>query len=121
MCGCGEKTNIAKSTDASVGAVAGSPLKYVLGHNRRKSPTAYRVDAATGCWVWQRATTKSGGYGQIRVGGRIQMAHRYYYEKHVGPIPAGLHIDHLCKNTVCVNPSHLEPVTQAENNRRSRL
>lgn len=43
---------------------------------------------------------------------------RWYYEQVRGPIPAGLHLDHLCRNTMCVNPDHLEPVTQRVNTLR---
>lgn len=69
-----------------------------------------------GCWIWQWAVSNS-GYG-VHAG---QSAHRYMYEKHVGPIPDGLWIDHLCRTKRCVNPAHLEPVTPAENQRRGRL
>jgi hypothetical protein len=65
------------------------------------------------CWVWT-GRVKSGGYGEVS----RYYAHRVAYELYVGPIPAGLHIDHLCMNKWCVNPNHLEPVTLAENTRR---
>lgn len=72
-----------------------------------------------GCWRWIGTRTPE-GYGQIRVAvGEVAYAHRVAYELLVGPIPEGLHIDHLCRVRACVNPAHLEPVTQAENNRRA--
>jgi len=80
--------------------------------------------AADGCWVWNAARTGS-GYGNLYVGrgadGRKKYApaHRVAYELLVGPIPAGLSLDHLCRNRSCINPQHLEPVTVAENNRRA--
>ena len=73
----------------------------------------YVVDAASGCWVWQRSTTR--GYGSLTRDGKTMYAHRFAYELHIGPIPTGLVIDHLCRNPLCVNPHHLEPVTQREN------
>jgi len=73
----------------------------------------YRVDEETGCWLWIGATAR--GYGQIWVDGRTQPAHRIAYELLVGPIPEGLQLDHLCRVRHCVNPEHLEPVTNREN------
>lgn len=73
----------------------------------------------TPCWVWQ-GWGHGQGYGTLSVNGRTTLAHRHYYETHVGPIPDGLVIDHLCCVRPCVNPEHLEAVTQEENMRRSR-
>ncbi|CAM5511642.1 HNH endonuclease signature motif containing protein [Sphingobium scionense] len=65
------------------------------------------------CWVWTGATN-SRGYGNFR----SQLAHRVAYQEKVGAIPDGLTIDHLCRNKLCVNPAHLEPVTSKVNTLR---
>ncbi|MFE1731679.1 HNH endonuclease signature motif containing protein [Streptomyces bacillaris] len=70
-----------------------------------------------GCWDWT-AHVKPNGYGQFKVAGRPQYAHRVAYELVRGPIPRGLVIDHLCRRRHCVNPDHLEVVTTRTNIRR---
>lgn len=76
-----------------------------------------RVDQSGECWIWLGGHG-SDGYGALLFHGRAQGAHRVAYQLIVGPIPAGLQIDHLCAVRDCVNPLHLEPVTQVENLRR---
>ena len=69
----------------------------------------------SGCWLWNGARTGSDrAYGQAWLNGR-HLAHRLVYRLLRGPIPDGLHLDHLCRNRCCVNPDHLDPVTGREN------
>lgn len=73
-----------------------------------------KVNTTGDCWEWTGSTTDR-GYGQFNNGTTMVKAHRWMYELAIGPIPAGLDLDHLCRNTSCVRPSHLEPVTHREN------
>ena len=77
--------------------------------------------SSSGCIEWTGRIDKY-GYGQFRPGGRESSkvgAHRWSYEHHVGPVPPGLQLDHLCRNKKCVNHQHLEPVSPRENVLRS--
>lgn len=69
------------------------------------------------CWVWQ-ASQNDQGYGLFWLNGKYVRAHRLAYKMANVTLDKNLVIDHLCKNTLCVNPEHLEQVTQAENVRR---
>lgn len=71
------------------------------------------VNPNNGCWEWQNAL--QAGYGSHTVKGKEQRAHRVSYKLAYGEIPEGMVIDHLCRNKRCVNPKHLEAVTQHEN------
>ena len=83
----------------------------------------------SGCWEWTGARSKGGyylrgespGYGMASVGGRVRMVYAVMYEAFRGPAPtkeSGDCLDHLCRNHGCVNPHHLEVVTQTENKLR---
>lgn len=93
-----------------------------LRSNAGRGGQPYWVPEENGCWRWQGHLAKKTGYATFGYGVEgtryATPAHRAVYEALVGPIPQGLTIDHLCRNTGCVNPEHLEPVTMAENLRR---
>ena len=80
---------------------------------------SYIPEPNTGCWVWIHRRLTKNGYGSI--GNDPSYAHRFSYERFKGPIQQGLTIDHLCRLRCCVNPDHLEVVSQGENIRRSDL
>ena len=91
------------------------------------------VREPSGCWRLVKNINKGGPsplvesnhrYGYIRMcrsENRNASAHRVLYERWIGPIQAGMTIDHLCRNTSCVNPGHMEVVTQSENSSRAPI
>ena len=80
-----------------------------------------KVTKTETCWLWTGGHTRE-SYPQFWDGKRV-LAHRWAYQQFVGPIPPGLHLDHVrergCTSTLCVRLSHLEPVTPRENTMRS--
>lgn len=93
-----------------------SGIKYT--EERRLIAFRNKYDIAeSGCWLWKGALVNGRGlsYGQFYNGTKSELAHRFSYRKTIGEIPVGLTIDHLCRNTRCVNPKHLEVVTNREN------
>jgi hypothetical protein len=91
-------------------------------------PERIRVDVypepKTGCWIWIGCVSGSRNgqnkYGAISVGNQRKKVHRIAYEMLKGSIPEGMEIDHLCKNTLCCNPDHLEPVPHSTNCQRGQ-
>jgi len=75
--------------------------------------TRVRLGTADECWEWTGPLYN--GYGRVKGKKRDEMVHRVAYELLVGPVPNGLQLDHLCRNRGCVNPAHLEPVTNRVN------
>lgn len=73
-----------------------------------------KIHKTADCWEWG-GTILNNGYGRFMVKKKTVLVHRYSYELYVGEVPEGLVIDHLCRNRRCVNPDHLEPVTNEEN------
>src|SRR5262245_61714130 len=97
----------------------GRALPTREGGTRMIGRFAAKIEPTDDCWIWTGARDEK-GYGLFRVDGRTRRAHRFAYEYFVGPIPMGLQTDHLCRNASCVNPEHLELVTNRENCRRGR-
>ena len=87
--------------------------KRPYGYLQKLIRTGY-PDRPDECWPWPGAKMQK-GYGLIWLNGRTQRAHRVAYELHIGPIPDGLMLDHICYARDCFNPAHLEPVTHAQN------
>lgn len=84
-------------------------------NSRRLSKIHYFLAAypypTVGCWIWPHGLTGAGYAMGWWAGKKNALVHRVSYTYHKGPIPPGLHMDHLCRNRACANPDHLEPVT----------
>lgn len=117
LCGCGEPAPVARRACPRQGVRRGDQLRYVSGHNSRRSPdlTRFRV-VEGGCHEWTGARDRK-GYGRIQVAGRHRGAHAVAWEAAHGPVPDGKHVDHLCHNRPCINVNHLRLLTPVENNR----
>lgn len=89
----------------------------------RPQMTAERLFANTlpepnsGCWLWTGSYNQF-GYGRANLNGQRVVAHKASFILHRGPVPDGMELDHICRVRLCVNPSHLEPVTKLVNVRR---
>lgn len=69
------------------------------------------------CWVWTAGRSNK-GYGYFSVNGEAKQAYKVAYEWEKGPVPDGLHLDHLCRTHECIRPDHQEPVSREENSAR---
>ena len=123
-CGCGERTNVARDTLLKYGIVRGQQMRFLRGHYRRKpgwpfvlgaAPTWLNADLGP-CWLWLGCLNV--GYAYVTIDGENELVHRHLYQVHVGPVPEGRELDHLCRVRRCVNYWHLEPVTRAVNLQR---
>lgn len=112
-------TKVSKVNHASRGLVRGGHVRFIHGHHSRKHAHGYTEENrgyGTPCWIWNGRESK--GYARTWHDGKERSAHIVFYEKRYGLVPEGLQLDHLCEQTNCVRPDHLEAVTTTENTRR---
>lgn len=103
-----------------VGEFVGWVVDHPEKRKKGRRPPGYII-AANGCHIWQGSLTGN-GRGQVAIKGRLRYVHRVRYEREVGPIPAGMDLDHFfCSNGAggCCNPLHCRPVARRENALRS--
>ena len=102
------------------GSIKSTRGEYPLDRLKKRIENYSIPEPNSGCWLWE-GSVESSGYGQMGVGrNNLQMAHRVSYLVHVGPVPEGKVLDHICRNPSCINPDHLEAVTHVENMRRGK-
>lgn len=83
-------------------------------HTDPEASFAERTRPEGDCLVWTGARN-SRGYGKLRTGGGVAMAHRYAWERGGKTIPEGMFLDHICWNKACVKIEHLRLASNAEN------
>lgn len=88
--------------------------RQMMGTPIQRFSAKFVANGYNDCWIWTGAV-ESQGYGRFCLHGKTIYAHRASFILHNSVIPDGMQIDHLCRNRRCVNPSHLEIVTQKEN------
>ena len=108
-----ETGEIAKQTELTMEIIKRRGCKPMPTMDRLMSFVEKNI---SGCWIWMGARDVN-GYGRVNYGGHAKsgLAHRVMYIATNGTISNNLPLDHLCRNTSCVNPGHLEPVTYREN------
>ena len=128
-CGCGQPAPIATKTYKKFGHTKGEPMRYLLGHCRKRWPEKKmsdrfweKVDKTSTCWLWTAARDQN-GYGRFRIRDndklKTRLAHHVSYRLLVGAIPDGNELLHECDNPACVRPHrlHVRPGTHLENMR----
>ena len=90
-------------------------------HIKEKILSKVAKNRKTGCWEWTGGTSgngRGGGYPRMYIHGATAAVHRVMFVNEFGYIPNKMQVDHICNNRKCVNPKHLEMVTNDENQRR---